>query len=244
MIWAPRTHMVTMGVTREIEGRALSEEEPRHKERPSRRRRITTRVLIGLAVIVGAGVWFDAGGPIGHGVEVGLTTGLVEKLGEKYPGHRLYGLDRSEHTLERNAASAAARNVTNIQWLRGDYFDVESWSQAVDAGRPGLIFSLHFHELIAAGEERFREALCRLKSALPGWSLLAFEQPRLPHSERASTSETLWLYAQSNILIHHLIGNGRILSREAWLDLGAQAGCRVADRPCNYLGYRAFLFQW
>jgi hypothetical protein len=177
-------------------------------------------------------------------VEVGLTTGLVEKLGEKYPGHRLYGLDRSAETLERNAASAAARNVTNIQWLRGDYFDVEGWSAAVDGERPGLIFSLHFHELIAAGEERFREALCELKRALPGWSLLAFEQPRLPHSERESTAETLWLYSQSNILIHHLIGNGRILSREAWLDLGARAGCQVSDRPCNYLGYRAFLFHW
>jgi S-DNA-T family DNA segregation ATPase FtsK/SpoIIIE len=31
-------------------------------------------VLIGLAVIVGAGVWFDAGGPVGHGVRIGLTT--------------------------------------------------------------------------------------------------------------------------------------------------------------------------
>src|ERR1700709_2854658 len=112
-------------------------------------------------------------------VEVGLTTGLVEKLGEKCPGHRLYGLDRSEHTLERNAARAAARNVTNIQWLRGDYFDVERWSQAVDAGRPGLIFSLHFHELIAAGEERFREARCRVKSAPPGWAPLAFSHLQL-----------------------------------------------------------------
>lgn len=178
-------------------------------------------------------------------VEVGLTTGLVEKLAERYPGHRLYGLDRSELAIQRNAASASAKNVTNIQWLQGDYFDVESWSKAVDAKRPGLIFSLHFHELIAGGEERFLEALRHLKTALPGWALLAFEQPRLPHSDRASTPETLWLYSQSNILIHHLIGNGRILSRDAWMGLGAQAGCRqVTDRSCNYLGYRAFLFQW
>lgn len=178
-------------------------------------------------------------------VEVGLTTGLVEKLGERYPGHHLYGLDRSELVLGRNAASASAKNVTNIRWLQGDYFDVERWCQAVGAERPGLIFSLHFHELIAAGEERFLEALCRLKAALPGWSLLAFEQPRLPPGDRESIPETLWLYSQSNILIHHLIGNGRILSRDAWMDLGARAGCRqVTDRSCNYLGYRAFLFQW
>lgn len=178
-------------------------------------------------------------------VEVGLTTGLVEKLGERYPGHHLYGLDRSELALQRNAASASANNVTNIQWLQGDYFDTESWCKTIDAKRPGLVFSLHFHELIAGGEERFREALCQLKTALPNWSLLAFEQPRLPHDDRATIPETLWLYSQSNILIHHLIGNGRILSKEAWMNLGSQAGCRqVTDRSCNYLGYRAFLFQW
>jgi hypothetical protein len=178
-------------------------------------------------------------------VEVGLTTGLVEKLGDRYPGHQLYGLDRSELVIKRNAASAAAKSVTNIQWLQGDYFDVDGWCKEVDARRPGLIFSLHFHELIAGGEERFLEALRHLKTVLPNWALLAFEQPRLPHSDRASTPETLWLYSQSNILIHHLIGNGRILSTDTWMDLGSQAGCRqVAERSCNYLGYRAFLFQW
>jgi hypothetical protein len=182
---------------------------------------------------------------VDRAVEVGLTTGLVEKLGDRYPGHHLYGLDRSESTIAKNAASAAAKNVMNVQWLRGDYFDVGNWCRTVDASRPGLIFSVHFHELIAAGEERFVEALRDLKAALPDWSLLAFEQPRLPYSDRADIPETLWLYSQSNILIHHLIGNGRILSREAWLELGARAGCRqVTDRPCNYLGYRAFLFQW
>jgi hypothetical protein len=178
-------------------------------------------------------------------VEVGLTTGLVERLGESYPDHHLYGLDRSELTIKKNAESAATKNVTNIHWLQADYFATESWCKEVDAKRPGLIFSLHFHELIAGGEGRFLEALRQLKTALPNWALLAFEQPRLPHGDRESTPETLWLYSQSNILIHHLIGNGRILSRDVWLDLGRQAGCRqVTDRPCNYLGYRAFLFQW
>jgi hypothetical protein len=182
---------------------------------------------------------------VGRIVEVGLSTGLVEKLGERYPDGRLYGLDRSELAIEKNAVSAAAKNVTNIEWLQGDYFDVESWCQKVDATRPGLIFSLHFHELIAAGEERFVDALRRLKAALPNWALLAFEQPRLPYSDRASISESLWLYSQSNILIHHLIGNGRILSEDAWRNLGLQAGCRqVTDRSCNYLGYNAFLFRW
>jgi hypothetical protein len=88
------------------------------------------------------------------------------------------------------------------------------------------------------------EVLRRLKAILPNWVLVAFEQPRLPHSEKANIPETQWLYSQSNILIHHLIGNGRILSTDAWMELGHQAGCRqVTERACNYLGYRAFTFQ-
>jgi SAM-dependent methyltransferase len=177
-------------------------------------------------------------------LEIGLTTGLIERLGQKYPGYKLYGLDRNERIIRQACESAAAKNVTNIRWIEGDYFDTDRWCKQLDGERPGLIFSLHFHELIAGGEQRFVEALRSLKAALPNWSLLAFEQPRLPHSDRTTIPETLWLYSQSNILIHHLIGNGRILSRDTWMDLGAQAGCgQVSDRPCNYLGYRAFLFQ-
>lgn len=177
-------------------------------------------------------------------VEVGLTTGLIEKLSERYPAHCLYGLDRSRSIVDRAIDSAASKDLSNIEWIHSDYYDVAQWAGAVDSTRPGLIFSLHFHELMAGGEERFVESLQALKAALPHWSLLAFEQPRLPQSDRATTPETLWLYSQSNILIHHLIGNGRILSRETWIELGARAGCRVSDRPCEYLGYRAFLFQW
>jgi len=177
-------------------------------------------------------------------LEVGLTTGLVEKLGESYPNHLLYGLDKSRQAIDSNAAAAAARQIKNICWIQADYFDPDNWCKVVEPKRKGLIFSLHFHELMARGEEKFVEVLRRLKATLPNWTLLAFEQPRLPHDDRASIPETLWLYSQSNILIHHLIGNGRILSKDAWIDLGHQAGCReVTERACNYLGYRAFAFQ-
>jgi hypothetical protein len=180
----------------------------------------------------------------GSVVEVGLTTGLVEKLGERYPKHSLYGLDKSKSAIERNAESASANGIENIRWIHADFFNPDDWCPVVDAKDGGLVFSLHFHELIAGGEDKFVEVLRRMKTALPNWSVLAFEQPRLPHDDRARIPETLWLYSQSNILIHHLIGNGRILSRDAWIDLGYQAGCRkVTDRPCNYLGYRAFLYQ-
>lgn len=177
-------------------------------------------------------------------VEVGLTTGLLERLGETYPGHALYGLDKNKEAIEKNAASASAKEIRNIRWIDNDYFDPEGWCRAVDAKRTGLVFSLHFHELIARGEDKFVDVLRGLRTALPNWAVIAFEQPRLAHVDRTSIPETLWLYSQSNVLIHHLISNGRILSRDAWIDLGHQAGCRqVTDRPCNYLGYRAFVYQ-
>jgi SAM-dependent methyltransferase len=177
-------------------------------------------------------------------LEVGLTTGLLDKLAERYPGKTLYGLDRNAGALERTAANLAAKDTKDFRLIQGDYFAPEEWSKQVDASRRGMIFSLHFHELIAGGEHKFVDVLRSLRRALPGWVLVAFEQPRLPHDDRGTIPETLWLYSQSNILIHHLIGNGRILSREAWIDLGRQAGCRpVTDRPCNYLGYRAFVYE-
>jgi hypothetical protein len=177
-------------------------------------------------------------------VEVGLTTGLLEKLGERYPAHLLYGLDKSAQAIASNAASAAAKEIKNIRWIQSDYFELDGWCKAVDAKHKGVIYSLHFHELLALGEDKFVEVLRKLKTRLPNWAVIAFEQPRLPHDEKASTPETLWLYSQSNILIHHLIGNGKILSRDAWMNLGYQAECRkVTERACNYLGYRAFMFQ-
>lgn len=181
----------------------------------------------------------------GSVLEIGLSTGLLEKLAEHYPTHRLYGLDKKQSAISLNAQSAAAHGVETIHWLCADFFDTSQWVDSVAADGRGLIFSLHFHELMAAGTERFVATLRDLRKALPNWSLVAFEQPLLSREDKASIPETLWLYAQSNVLIHHLIGNGRILGREAWTDLGRQAGCRhVVDRSCNYLGYRAFLFEF
>jgi len=177
-------------------------------------------------------------------VEIGLTTGLLERLAEKYPEHALYGLDRSKRIIDDSVASAESRRIRNIRFINDDYFEPDRWCRAVDAGKNGLIYSLHFHELMAHGDAKFVETLRKLKSLLPNWAVLAFEQPRLPREDKAKVPETLWMYAQSNILIHHLIGNGKILTAEAWMDLGRQAGCTgVRTRPCNYLGYEAYLYH-
>ena len=180
----------------------------------------------------------------GSVLEIGLSTGLLERVGRRYPGHRLYGLDRKRSAIDLSAESAAAHGVEAVGWLHADFFDVPRWAGSVAPDGSGLIFSLHFHELMAGGAERFVAALRELREAFPNWWLVAFEQPLLPHGERERTPDTLWLYSQSNVLIHHLIGNGRILGREEWIGLGRRAGCKsVTDRPCGYLGYRAFLFE-
>lgn len=180
----------------------------------------------------------------GNVLEIGLTTGLLDKLGEAYPDRMLYGLDKSKETLDRNAARAAEKQIRNIRWIQDDYFDPDSWCKAVNTTRRGLIYSLHFHELMAHGEAKFVDILVKLKTALPNWVIVAFEQPRLSHDDRASVAETLWLYSQSNILIHHLIGNGKILSNDTWMNLGRLAGCReVTNQPVNYLGYQAYVYQ-
>ena len=182
--------------------------------------------------------------PIGQVLEIGLTTGLLERVGVEQPRLGLYGVDRSSAALAQARARAVGMGVERIQWLQGSLFDLETWSLPIHTDPPGLIFSLHFHEFLAAGEAQVVAWLRELRHRFPGWYVLALEQPRLPHADRESLPDHQWLYAQSNVLIHHLIGNGRILSREQWIDLGQRAGCKlVRDRACDYLGYRAFVFQ-
>jgi hypothetical protein len=176
-------------------------------------------------------------------LEVGATSGLLSQLSERRPQLALYGVDKSQRALDVTAAglSAASRDG---RLILADFFDVSDWAESVDGDRPGVIFSLHFHEMIAQGADRLIMALRVLRQRLPGWVVVALEQPRLPQAERGALPETLWLYGQSNILIHHLIGNGRILSREDWIGLGEAAGCvKTTDTSCDYLGYRAFAFH-
>ncbi|HEU4410817.1 MAG TPA: class I SAM-dependent methyltransferase [Polyangiaceae bacterium] len=177
-------------------------------------------------------------------VELGVSTGLLERLGARDPGLRCYGVDRSAAALDRARGRAEAAGFAGLRALPGDVFEPDGWLDAIDAGRgPGLLFSVHFHEFVAGdgGPARLARALRRVGERLPGWRVVAFEQPLLPDSARGQIAETLWLYAQSNVLIHHLIGNGRILPESGWVELLAEAGCEPAPpEPLDYLGYLAF----
>lgn len=165
-------------------------------------------------------------------LEVGVTTGLLEGL----PGPRI-GLDRHQPALDEAARRAGD---PAIRWVLGDVFEPATW--AADLPHDGLLFSIHFHELAAQGTERVEGLLDELAAHLPGWRVLALEQPRLQDGDRDGTSEVDWLYAQANVLIHHLIGNGRILYDHEWRALldGPRRHLE-AVRPLDYLGYHAYL---
>ena len=179
-------------------------------------------------------------------VEVGLTTGLIEKLSDKPFNLTCFGIDHKAQAIENAAMRLAERNSDNsVQWLCSDVFDTNKWVDLVRNHEKGMIFSLHFHELIAKGEDQFSNLLKVLKAKIPGWYLLAFEQPLLSKVDAENISDTLWRYSQSNVLIHHLIGNGKILPKQRWIDIGYDAGCQeVSVTPCNYLGYQAFLYRF
>jgi hypothetical protein len=157
-------------------------------------------------------------------------------LRQREAGLRLVGLDRSKLTLTRACLRAEELGVEGITWRQEDFFEPETWAGAL--GEDGVIFSVHFHELMAAGRERMIAALRKLGRRLPGVRILSMEQPRLPTEARDAVSESSWLYSQSNVLIHHLIGNGRILSQDQWNELFTEAGGVIEScEPMGFLGY-------
>ncbi len=170
-----------------------------------------------------------------------MTSGLLERLADGRPDLGLVGLDRDPAALTDMAARAERAGVGRCQWVAGDFFEPSGWAETLPDAETGVVFSIHFHELLAAGEARVVEALRGLAAARPGWHVVALEQPRLPAEDEARVSETLWLYNHSNLLIHHLIGNGRILTDADWRALFERAGCRIsAVTPLRYLGYQAY----
>jgi hypothetical protein len=176
-------------------------------------------------------------------VELGVNSGLLERLTAACNGIELIGVDRSPAALDR-AADGVRRATGRARWIRADLFSSPDWARDLPTGASLAVFSLHFHEFLAQADDAIPRLLAALRPGRAGARILVLEQPRLPASARGDLGETLWLYAQSNVLIHHLIGNGRILSLDAWHDLFTQAGCRhLATTPTGYLGYQLLQFE-
>lgn len=175
-------------------------------------------------------------------VEIGVAAQLVHAFATDKRPWRNVGLDRNPRILERVRISAGEQGLNSLSWVEGDFFEPERWASIVgDRAQPGVLFTLHGHELLALGRERFKDGLGKLAECFPGWHLVLIEQPRLLPEQRASISTSRWLYSASNVLIHHLIGNGVILTHQGWLDLLAEAGCQCVAAPAlSYLDYRAY----
>ena len=175
-------------------------------------------------------------------MEFGVTTGLLSRLGARFPDLDLIGLDRSSHELGKAQELASGADTPDIRWVEADLFDIDSWRSALpDDGEPGLFFSVHFHEFLSVGVDRVELWLQELRRRFPGWVVLAMEQPMLGDEVRDEITEAEWLYNHSNILIHHLIGNGRILSDQGWMDLFQSSGGQLERvQTLNYLGYKAY----
>ncbi len=173
-------------------------------------------------------------------IEWGVNSGLTESLARKHPHLKLGGVDRSEVEIER----AQKNSPKNSVWVQSNILDTKKWTTFFKAEDKTLFFSLHLHEFLSAGEEAFKDVLKDLREKFKGSHLLFFEQPQLELSNREHTPEIVWLYAQSNVLIHHLIGNGKILPENKLIELLTSSGCRLVHvQDTKYLGYKAFLVE-
>ena len=182
--------------------------------------------------------------PVDGVLELGTSTGLLEILSGDFPGLGLAGLDRSAAVLEEAKQRATRSGSREICWVQGDLFEPGDWLKALPTWERGLVFSVHFHEFLSAGRARVIETLVELGRQRKGWFVLAMEQPRFDASQREEVSEALWLYGQANVLIHHLIGNGVVLSDGEWRSLFEEAGCaRNRVESLEYLGYQAYVYE-
>ena len=177
-------------------------------------------------------------------VELGVETGLLECLGKARPEIQLFGLDRNSEALQKCGALAAREGVEGIQWLHADLFDVEAWEAKLPRDVPGVFYTIHLHEFMAAGEEAVSKLIQKLIQNFKGWRFVAIEQPRLEKEARDLIPASRWLYSQSNILIHHLIKNGRILSRGEWMGIFRDGGAHeISVTETGYLDYLAYVVR-
>lgn len=177
-------------------------------------------------------------------VELGVTSGLLELASRRFPAMAAVGIDRNDAALRQASRRFMGETGKEGQWIEGDIFAVDSWIPGSFARERGLFVSVHFHEFLARGVGELQRWVAALRAKLPGWLVLAIEQPRLRREDRQTVSEVGWLYNHSNVLIHHLIGNGHILSDASWRQLFEEVGCELVEiHPMEFLGYKGYTFR-
>jgi hypothetical protein len=172
-------------------------------------------------------------------LEFGVTTGILSLLAEGAGACEHFGLDRKASALK--GAAARAGPGASIGWIEAELLEVDRWADRLPSCKNPVFFSVHFHEFLAQGEARVQAFLRGLGQRFPGAVVVAIEQPA---ESGTGAGEVLDLYAQSNRLIHHLIGNGKILSTANWNRFFQGAGAQVRSiESMHYLGYKAFIVE-
>jgi hypothetical protein len=177
-------------------------------------------------------------------VEWGVETGLLECMAEQSRSLTLMGLDRSENEINKAAELAKGRGIDTIDWIHANLFEPENWVKKLPTTSKGAFFSIHMHEFAGMGTDAVESLLRTLHTQCAGWYLIAMEQPRLSMEAREDMPASRWLYSQANVLIHHLIKNGKVLSEDQWTHCFETAGCTVEKiLPVNFLDYKAFVVR-
>lgn len=173
--------------------------------------------------------------------EFGVNSGLLKFLEDEGIKAKLLGIDKSAESISHVKEKLGSKS--EIGFREADILNVAQWSKGLDRNKPKLFFSIHFHEFMAF-DGLVPGLLKNLKSEFKDCYVLAFEQPRLDPEEREKIAPHLWSYSFSNILIHHLIGNGKILTRSDWKALFESQGGKVLQhKNTGYLGYEMFLVK-
>lgn len=176
-------------------------------------------------------------------VELGPTSGILAKLASAPGDRRRYiGIDIKQESLDWARGLANEQGVDSVSWRLGDVFAPAGWLGELAREARVLYFSCHFHEFLSQGIPVFERSLRKLTAQRNTAGVLALEQSRPEHALRGESSPTQWLYGQSNVLIHHLIKNARILYRSEWEELLQRGGCpNVRVEETQAFGFSAFI---
>jgi hypothetical protein len=176
-------------------------------------------------------------------VELGPTSGILAQLAAKPGDKRRYvGVDVKQESLDWARRLASEQGIDSVAWHRGDVFAPSGWLQELEPDGRVLYFSCHFHEFLSLGAPVLEQALQVLTTQPQTAGILALEQPRPEQALRSNSTPTQWLYGQSNVLIHHLIKNARILYRQEWRELLRRGGCpNVWVEETATFGFSAFV---
>ena len=179
--------------------------------------------------------------PVGVEVELGVTTGLLERMSQRGPARMRVGMDRSQEALLQADKRARLSSQTDLNWIQGDFFESLESLGTLKPRQDVVFFSVHFHEFLAQGRAAVVAWLKSLRGAFPGAWVVALEHPAM---DGQAGTEVLRLYSASNRFIHHLIGNGHILSPREWTALFEESGAQVrAVQDLGYLGYQAWVVE-